>query len=224
MVVSCLLPALRGVWQKAVWLLSIFCFWFPGQLLYLYTYIKPRWPLVRSNEPRLPFELQWKDEGFVASMDDSMGIGTIWKTAAALFGVVLVGLLAFPIGDGFFFLGLTITVGLILLVLTLTTVDRPRAVLECSPELVSLRRTFARGHQLDPRRITKVAPGSGGLFIATDTQRIWVPCPDAEAGELCRLLEEAGRRSATFEADMAQPQVQAAGERARSILAHHADA
>ncbi len=193
-----------------------------------------------SPDEQLPFGVEWRHDGFVASMDDpAPGTGgpeteDIRSTLTLVIGMALM-VLPVPIagvtsvlmpevhlpisGD---WLGLGYWLGGVpaaLLALHLFTSRRLRAVLECGPERVIVSRTLRRRRSLDTRRITSVIPGAGGLHIAAGGRHVWVPCPDAHLEELVADLTEALRRYASFEGDMEQPEVIEASKQARSILA-----
>ncbi len=179
-----------------------------------------------SNEEQPPFQVEWKDDGFVASMDDTAlfeardALGILSALAIGLVPLFVFGIpAALDAMDDQILLGYWVIAMPAFLAFNHVASRPQRAVLECGPERVAISRTLRRRRSLDTRRITEVIPAEGGLYVATDARRVWVPCPDAHYKELIALLTEALRRYASFEEDMAQPEVKDASEQARSIVA-----
>ncbi len=192
-----------------------------------------------ASDEQLPFRVEWRNDGFVVSMDDPVlapnsslpGQADIRSTLVLYLGMAIL-LLPLPIAGvtssivpdmhvpamwalGYWLLAMPAA----LLALHLFTSRPLRAVLDCGPERVAISRTLRWRQSLDTRRITEVIPVQGGLYIATDGRRVWIPCPDEHLEELVDLLEETLRRYSSFQEDMEQPEVVEASRHARSILA-----
>ncbi len=176
-----------------------------------------------SNEEQ-PFHVEWKDDGFVASMDDPHPLLelNLRHAVVALLWLPVIPALAWVIGyENYLLLYAAAVLSLLPPGVLLSRLSRhpQRAVLECDPAHIAIKRTLRRGHTLVTRQITEVIPGKAGLHIITDNQRVWVPCPDAHLQELVTFLEEALRRYTSFEGDMERPEVIEASRQARAVLA-----